>query len=382
MMRHLLLFLLAAGWLPAQVPVPFLPERAKVIAALEEPMAKGMDVSVALTAWSAAESATTPEQKRNHYLRALAALENVEPLPQSDWGENPSDVRIEFLEELRAAEPGVKMQVIRFQVDGLTQYGLVTRPIAAGDTPLPLLIYVHGAAYGVPVSTIAWQADVARMGYVVAAPAFRGEPAFLPPITGLDYTSEGEVENYAGEPRDVLGLADGMRDLPYVRHGKFGIFGHSFGAGAGLLAAARSDDVACVISYDAWLVNPFTFYWLRLSGGSIYYWGSWEAYCEAPVPEQLSGLMARSIAHHVDRLKCPVQIFIGQLDGAGYHTCHDYLAAQLKAHSVPHEYHVIPNGSHNFALYRDEAPAKSAWKLQLPFMLQYFPPGKLSGGPK
>ena len=45
-----------------------------------------------------------------------------------------------------------------------------------------------------------------------------------------------------------------------VQGGKFAVIGHSFGSGVGLLAAARHPDTCCVISYDAWLVDPFRFY--------------------------------------------------------------------------------------------------------------------------
>lgn len=355
-----------------------LPLRERVAIALREPMLDGLDVEQALAAWFLAKAEQDSAQRAAWYERALGSLESLSPLPQASWKPIEKGTRCELLETLPNAEDGISSRVVRFEVDGLTQYGLVTRATRFGDAPLPLVMFVHGAAFGVPLSTLGWQAEMARLGYVVAAPAFRGEPAFYPEVPGIFYQCDGEIENLAGEPRDVLALADGMRQLPFVRGGKFAIAGHSFGAGAGLLAAARSPEVACVVSYDAWLVNPFHFYWLRLSGAPSYYWGSWEAYCEQSISKQLAGLMTRSIGHHADRLRCPVQIFIGQLDASGYHTSHEHFVGELKRHKREYDYHVIPEGGHNFVLYRDQPPARAAWALQVDFMKRHFPPGPVS----
>jgi dipeptidyl aminopeptidase/acylaminoacyl peptidase len=243
-----------------------------------------------------------------------------------------------------------------------------------------LIVYVHGAAFGVPLYSLEWLAELASVGYVVAAPAFRGEPLFYTPEylqLKTHYVCEGEIENLKGEPRDVLAMADAARQLAAVQPGKFGILGHSFGAGAGLLAAARSDDVAVVISYDAWFVNPFRFYWERLRGGSRFYWDSWEAFCEQPVPAQLAGLMTRSIVHHADRVQAPVLLFIGEYDGQGYHDSHEDLVARLQRHMKIVKYEVVKEGGHNFVLYYDTEPARYAYRIQMQWLRKYLPPGPM-----
>jgi dienelactone hydrolase len=348
--------------------------KRQLAAALRQPMDDGMDVSGALTSWFAAEKADTAEAKAAHYREGLAALTDLKPLPQATWPENPSNIELKLLGPLNIRNADdVACNVVEFTVDKLRQYALLFRPLSPGE--FPLIVYLHGAAFGVPEYSIGWLVRLARQGYVVVAPALRGEDLLATRSRVLqEFKCEGEIENLKGEVNDVLAVADGALRLPYVRDGKYGIVGHSFGAGAGLLAAARSDKVATVVSYDAWLTNPFHFYWRRLSGGSFYYWESWEAYCEQPIADQLAGLMTRSIVHHADLVTAPMLIFIGERDGAGYHSSHQALAAALKKHGKPYRYVEVPDGAHNFVLYEDREPAKVAAKIQTEWLSKHFPP--------
>ncbi|MFT5128416.1 MAG: dienelactone hydrolase [Rhodothermales bacterium] len=352
------------------------PLKAKLAAALETPMSTGMNVEAALTAWFAAEKATDLAAKEAHYKAGLAALENLQPLPQAKWPDNPTDTPFKVLETIvyeSFTKAGLTIEVVEFEVDELTQYGVQVRPSTGG--PYPMAVYLHGAAFGVPSYQLSPMGRMALDGYVVVAPALRGEDLFVSQSvpTKKPYKCEGHIENLLGEPRDVLAIADGASKQSFVKVGKFALVGHSFGSGAGLLAAERTDKVACVVSYDAWFVNPFYFYWLRLSGGSKYYWESWEYFLEKPIAEQLSGLMARSSAHHTDRLTAPVLLFVGEFDGPGYHTSHEYMASELKENNKPHQHIVIPGGGHNFVLYNDE-PARKAEVIQRAFLHKHLPP--------
>lgn len=340
-------------------------------------MKDGLDVEPALEAWFAAARSTDLAEASARLQEGLTSLEAAAPLARADWGENPEGGRLTSLGEVNLPDhDDVVCEAVEFRVDGLRQFGVVLRPRAAGR--YPLILYVHGAAFGVPVYALGWLAEIAREGYVVAGPAFRGEPLFAGGTlaTGGGFKGEGEIENLLGEPRDVLGMADAAGKEPYTAAGKFAILGHSFGAGAGLLAAARSDRVAVVISYDAWLVNPFRFYWERLRGGSSMYWDSWEAYCEQPVKAQLRGLMDRSIVHHADRVTAPVLLFIGEMDGPAYHDCHDDLAAALRRHGKTVKHVTVKGGGHNFVLYYNSEPARYAYRIQQEWLHRYLPPAK------
>ena len=278
---------------------------------LEGPMTRGQDVSVALGALLAARELQShydapPDTARLNalYRQGFGALSNLTPLAQAKWPANPTDIKLEMGREVPistalceameiAPQPGVTCRIAQFQVGNLKQYGVILHPRAPGK--YPVILFLHGAAFGVPTYSLPWLARLAAEGYLVAAPALRGEDLFthLEPL-GLteNLRCEGAIENLVGEVDDALAMADGALRLPQAAGTRFAIVGHSFGSGAGLLAAARSDRVACVVSYDAWLVNPFRYYWDRLRDGANN-WLSWEDYLKQPVPDQLKGLMAR-----------------------------------------------------------------------------------------
>jgi len=360
---------------------------------LEGPMCRGEDVSAALTALLAARELrnnynTTPDPaKLNALYRAgFEALRETQPLPLAKWPANPKGVTLELGAEVViskdlcdtveiAPEPGVSCRIAKFKVGELQQYGVVLQPRAPGQ--YPVILFMHGAAFGVPTYSLPWLARLAAEGYLVAAPALRGEDLFThPEVLGLTerLRCDGEIENLLGEVDDALAMADGALRLPTAAGPRFAIVGHSFGSGAGLLAAARSERVACVVSYDAWLVNPFRYYWDRLRDGANN-WLSWEDYLKQPVADQLTGLMARSIVHHAERVQAPLLLFMGgQYHGSVFHQSHQELVNQLKAHKKSFVYEIVPGGGHNFVLYARSGPALYAYDLQQKWLRHYHPP--------
>lgn len=362
---------------------------------LREPMAAALDVTPALTAWFAAQALAAdaaredvPTLKRElaAYRAGMEALKGELPaLPALPWPANPTGVKLQDVEPLAIPDalwqmvelekvPGVETRIVRFTVGEVRQYGVVLQPAAPGQ--YPLILYMHGAAFGVPSYSLPWLARLAARGYVVIAPALRGEDLFATPRYlnfNKDYKSDGAIENFAGEVDDALGMVAGARQLPNVQPGKFGIVGHSFGAGIGLLVAARSPDAACVVSYDAWLVNPFRYYWDRLREGPNN-WLSWEDYTKQPVPAQLAGLRQRSLVHHADQVQAPLLLFIGgAYNGSVFHESHADLVARLKQLHKTVVYDIVPGGDHNFVLYYTSEPARYAYGEQLKWLDKYLP---------
>ena len=357
---------------------------------LQQPMTDGLDVSVALSDWFKAEKVVGPTaeaQKRTLYLHAMESLQELKPLPVKPWPENPTGVTLKWLEPFAvpdlskyfgaAGKPpaGVNARIVEYEMDKLKWYGVVLGPSARGRYP-PIL-YLHGAAYGVPTYSLPWLAQIAKRGYTIVAPALRGEDLFceVEYLQGVkQYTCEGQIEDLDGEVDDALGMMDGAFKLEMVKSGKFAILGHSFGAGVGLLVAARSPQVACVVSYDAWLVNPFRYYWDRLRDGPNN-WFSWDAYTHQPVADQLEGLMKRSIVHRTDSLKAPVLLFIGgAYNGSVFHQSHADLVARLKQLGRTYRYIIVPGGGHNFVLDVNEQPARTAFPIQDKWLETYLPP--------
>lgn len=366
------------------VPADALEElKQSLLEKLEMPMAEGRNVETALTCWFEIENKTgalSEGEKADLYRKAIASLEDPQPLPQAQWPANPRNVTWQFLETVKVKDhDAVDCRIVAFMVDGLQQYGVVFRPQVSGT--YPLILYLHGAAFGVPYYSILWLAELAAEGYVVAAPALRGEGLFTgiqKPDIGDKYVCEGNIENLKGEVNDALGMVDAAYRQDFVAPGKFGIIGHSFGAGVGLLTAARSDKVACVVSYDAWLTNPFRYYWDRLREGDNT-WLSWEEYCDQPVADQLKGLMERSIVHHTERLTAPLLLFIGgAYDGSVFHQTHDYFVSLLTANDKVFDFEVVPEGGHNFVLYYSSAPAEYAFTIQMEWLKKHLPPASVN----
>lgn len=359
----------------------------KLVEALRAPLLEAKDVSGPLSTWlegrllsrNNREDAAVEAWKKAQ--RNLSKNE-FEPLPQTEWGA-PPDADLEFLEPVN--EPKVSnadCRIVRWEVDDLTQYGVLISPKDLNPRkedakPRPLLLYLHGAAYGVPYHVLPWLGEMAAEGYVIIAPSLRGEDLFagyfLPPELP-EYKSEGEIENLDGEVDDALAAVEAAQKLPGVADEGFAMLGHSFGAGVGLLAAARHPETRCAISYDAWLVNPFRHYWDRMRRGPNN-WQSWAAFCNQPADDQLAGLMQRSIVHHADRLHCPLLLFIGgAYQGSVFHKSHEDLIEQLKKNDLPYEYDEVDGGGHNFVLYHDSPPAKYAYKRHMDFLRKHWPP--------
>ena len=362
---------------------------AKLVEALGKPIIAGQDCEAALQAWfdgRLADSKGDTAKAKEHWERGLGQLGDLKPLPAAKWHPVP-DGTFKMLGRFRHPEiTRAELWIVQWRVDELDQYGVLLVPAdRLPEQKFPLLLYMHGAAYGVPIYALPWLADMAGEGYVVVGPALRGEDLFATQYElpeELKLRCGGEIENLGGEVNDALSAVSAARKLPYVKGGKFAMIGHSFGAGVGLLAAARHPDACCAISYDAWLVNPFRFYWDRMRRGANN-WLSWADFCNQPVKDQLAGLMARSIVHNAEKIHCPLLLFIGGgYEGSVFHQSHEDLVAELKKHRKPHTYDVVPDGGHNFVLYYESEPARYAYAKHMEFLKKHLPPVKPVRHPK
>jgi len=118
--------------------------------------------------------------------------------------------------------------------DGLRVRAFVFVPETGG--PHPLIVFNHGGVSGVSAD-MKWRSrQLARAGYAVIAPAYRGEGG-----------SEGVIEIAQGEVDDVIAAASLMAGWSRVDAKRVGLAGSSHGALISVLAAAREPDrFACV----------------------------------------------------------------------------------------------------------------------------------------
>ena len=353
----------------------------QLVNAIKAPLLEGKNVKDALQDWFDGRLLDSKGKKTEavaKWKEGLTKLKDLMPLPTPKQKSIP-DAQFKKLQKFKIPDyPDVTMFVVQWEVDKLTQYGILMYPTTMVDgAKYPLILYCHGAAFGVPVHFLNWLAVIARKGYVIIGPAMRGEPLFQMdiPVKGEIRKCEGDIENLDGEVNDCLSMLSAAWKLPFVKPDEFAMIGHSFGAGAGLLAAAHaSKQCKAVVSYDAWLVNPQRYYWDRMARGANN-WLSWADFCNHPVDEQLTGLMTRSIVHNAQRLKAPMLFFIGgAYEGSVFHKSHDDLHKRLKEFKIPYTYEIVPNGGHNFVLYEDSAPAVHALKIQTDFLNKHYPP--------
>jgi dipeptidyl aminopeptidase/acylaminoacyl peptidase len=119
----------------------------------------------------------------------------------------------------------VQMEVA-YPSGDLTVRGFLFLP--SGSGPGPAVVFNHGGVSGVSEDMKRRSHDLAGLGYVVMAPAYRGEGS-----------SEGVVEVAKGEVDDVLAAAELLSHHPRVDAHRIAVTGSSHGALISVLAAAR-----------------------------------------------------------------------------------------------------------------------------------------------
>ncbi len=130
---------------------------------------------------------------------------------------------------------------ISYTSDGLRLTGLLHVP--AGDGPFPLIIanrgYIDRERYQPGMDSRAFSDVMARNGYLVVAPDYRG-------YAGGD---DGPNPFYSGYTIDTLNLIPQAQALPMARPGKIGMWGHSRGASITVATLTISDQIAAAVVY-------------------------------------------------------------------------------------------------------------------------------------
>lgn len=130
---------------------------------------------------------------------------------------------------------GITEIEVSYPSGALTVRGFLFLP--PGTDTCPGVLFNHGGVSGVSDDVRRRGRDLARLGYVTLAPAYRGEGG-----------SEGRVEVAAGEVDDVLAAAHLLARHPRVDPARLAVTGSSHGALVSVLAAAREPDLfRCVV---------------------------------------------------------------------------------------------------------------------------------------
>lgn len=138
-------------------------------------------------------------------------------------------------EQLPDPAPGLRLETVTYWSQGLKVKGYLCAPEAAAG-PLPGLVYCRGGIRRVGMVRIARLVTLARRGYAVFAPFYRGNEG-----------GEG-YEDFGGEDRyDLFAGIRLLRALPEVKKEPVPLIGFSRGAIMALLAAKECEGVGPVV---------------------------------------------------------------------------------------------------------------------------------------
>ncbi len=144
------------------------------------------------------------------------------------------------IEQELAPGPNYKQYIASYQSDGNKNYGLLTIPTGAKpSTGWPAIILNHGYippnVYSTTDSYISHVRALARSGYVVFKPDYRGND-----------NSAGQAAGGYASPAytvDVLNALASVKKLPDVDPNRIGMWGHSMGGMVTLRAMVISKDI-------------------------------------------------------------------------------------------------------------------------------------------
>lgn len=173
---------------------------------------------------------------------------------------------------------------------------------ASSATPKPAIVVMHG-----------WGANASMM-LPTALPLLKAHFSVLLCDARCHGASDGET--FTSMPRfaeDIEAGLDWLRRQPNVDAKRLGLMGHSVGAAAALLAAAKRSDVKAVVSVSAF-AHPVEVMRRLMSGSRIPYWPlGWMVMAHV---QWVIGARFDDIAplRSVSRLRCPVLLVHGMDD--------------------------------------------------------------------
>lgn len=264
-----------------------------------------------------------------------------------------AEPRFEILE--RAMVDDVEQAYVRYPSGELMVTGwLFVNPFSAVDVE-PCLVFNHGGVDGVTETTRAKARWLAKQGYVVFAPSYRGED-----------DSEGEIEVAMGEVDDVLAAIDELAKHPGIQADRFVLVGTSHGALVSVKAAARPQACgrvrAVVAAYG--VMNIYAWYQHLLDNDfDVSDPLSRRIYGEGP-QDKPEAFAARHALNVIDALcSSPVMVVQGARDAivpvAQAHTLGAALAARGREGD---RVAVYDHGEHGFLFWSD-ATKRSAEQL-------------------
>ncbi len=257
------------------------------------------------------------------------------------------------------SQGGYVLRTASYVSDGFTQYFLEAEP--AGAAPpggWPVVILCHGyippAEYRTAGSDYqSWIAAVARAGYLVLKPDFRGHGSSQGSPTGGHFSPDYTY--------DVLNLMASLKQYPKANASKVALVGHSMGAHVALKAAVASPDVksSIYISGVVGTLYDIVYNWPRPATvpetqAAQFRSRRQQLYAQHGDPKTNAEFWDQATAlNYVRDAAGPLQIHHGTNDAVVPVLFSQHLAEAAQRAKKPVEYYEYPGGDHQFSIASD-----------------------------
>ena len=253
----------------------------------------------------------------------------------------------------------VNAYVVRYDSNGLGINGWLyepssdplnnrVHPIDEPSEPGAAIICGHGGVGGIPAHYDVVFRRLAKAGWTVAAPSYRGEDG-----------SGGEIEFAHGEVKDTIACMEAVKELPGIDPDKIWLMGSSHGAMVSLLASAEASTIPGVVAisgiYD--LKN-----WLDRIHDEEH------LLMHDPVVQDLMRLddneiRVRSAVNVAGKIKVPVLLVHGGSDMIVPHEQSILMESALnESGNQSCRLHIEPGSDHEFVWGPERDHARNAWK--------------------
>lgn len=246
------------------------------------------------------------------------------------------------------AKDMVSMRAIQFKArDGRTIHGYLTLPYGAGQSDLPMIVYVHGGPFDIRAK---WRFNplvqlLANRGYAVLQVNFRGSSGYGWPFIQAGFKHWGTTMQY-----DVI---DGTRwaiRQGYADPKRICIYGASYGGYAALRSAELAPNLyRCTVGYDG-VYDLSQLY----RSGDIRMSGAGRHYLDLVLGHDKSALEEQSPVSHVERLSGGILLVEGGQDERAPARQTNELRRRLKAAGKHYEYLYRYKEAHGFHGVKDQ----------------------------
>ncbi len=264
---------------------------------------------------------------------------------------------------------GVAIRQWTYLSDGLRVKGELHLPPC--DRKLPLIIFNHDGIDGISREHRLSSIRLARSGYVVFSPSYRGEDG-----------SEGVVEIAKGEVRDVLAAVPLLKAHPRVNSQKIALVGASHGALISVLAASRNKEFKAVVAAYG-VMDIYQWYGYLKSSGKL---GkdpvTLRTYGQGPEKRPAS-FSCRNAIDVVPKISCPLLLLQGSRDEIVPEEQARLMESAMKKAGKRVRLEIYPDALHGFLVYapylddaspKEKAQTESAWATMLEFLKKALSP--------